>query len=112
MTMTETQIFLPQEHDSFSEVTINGERFLLRFSYNDTFDYWSLGIYELNRTPIIAGMKIVPNIPLNLFIRLRRLGDTYFIATSKHQHIGWRDFWDGAAQFWMVTKTKSGKEPT
>lgn len=98
----ETQIHIPQEHDSFSELTINGERLLLRFTYNDTFDYWTFGVYELNRTPIIAGLKIVPNFPMNLYIKLRRLGNTGFIATSKQQRIGHRDFWDGAAQFWMV----------
>ena len=102
--MAETQILIPQEHDSFSELSINGERFLLRFSYNDTFDYWTFGIYELNRTPILAGLKIVPNFPLTQFARLRRLGDTCFIAASKRQHIGRRDFWDEAAQFLVIEK--------
>jgi hypothetical protein len=103
--MNEVQILVPREHDSFSALTINGGQYLLRFSYNDTFDYWTFGIYELNRKPIIEGLKIVPNFPLNLFLRMRRFGDTCFIATSKQQHIGRRDFWDGNAQFWMVTKT-------
>ena len=102
--MTRTQILIPQEHDSFSAMNINGGQYLLRFSYNDTFDFWTLGIYELNRKPIIEGLKIVPNFPLNLFLRLRRFGDTFFIATSKQQRIGRRDFWDDNAQFWMVTK--------
>ena len=100
----EMEIIVPQEHDSFSEVTINEERFLLRFSYNDTFDYWTFGIYELNRMPIVAGMKVVPHFPLNLFNRMRRFGDTFFMATSKQQHIGRRDFWNGAAQFWLLRK--------
>ena len=102
--MTELELLIPQEHDSFSEITINGELYLLRFTYNDTFDYWNFGIYELNREPIITGLKIVPNFPLNLFLPMQRFGDTRFVATSNQQHIGRRDFWDGNAQFWMVMK--------
>ena len=78
--MTETKIptyavgiQFPHEHDSFSEITLNGELLLIRFTYNDTFDYWTFGIYELNREPIVAAVKIVPNFPLNLFLSMRRL---------------------------------------
>jgi len=104
--MTETEILIPREHDSLSEITLGGEVLLIRFTYNDTFDYWTFGIYELNQTPIIAAVKIVPNFPLNLFLPMRRLGDTRFIATSKQQHIGHEDFWNENARFWMVTKTE------
>ena len=70
--MMEIRILILREHDSFSDITINGERLLIRFTYNDTFDYWSFGLYETNRTPILAGIKIVPNFPLNLFLPMRR----------------------------------------
>jgi hypothetical protein len=100
----ETPISVPPEHDSFSEITVGAERFLLRFTYNDTFDFWAFGVYELNRAPVIAGMKVVPNFPLNLFLQVRRFENTVFIAASKLPRIGLRGFWDGAAQFWMVTK--------
>jgi hypothetical protein len=98
------QIIVPIEHDSFSELTINGERFLVRFSYNDTFDYWTFGIYERNRTPIIAGLRVVPHFPLHLFSLNRRFENTSFIASSNQENIGLRDFWNENAQFWMVTK--------
>jgi len=101
--MTETQILIPREHDSFSELVINGELLLIRFTYNDTFDYWTFGIYELNETPIIAAVKIVPNFPLNLFLPMRRLGNLRFNATSKQPRIGREDFWNENAKFWMVT---------
>ena len=102
--MTETAIIVPREHDSFGEITLNGELLLIRFSYNDTFDYWTFGIYERNRTPILQGIKIIPNFPLNLFLPMRRLGDACFIVSSKQQRIGRRDFWDSNAQFMVVTK--------
>ena len=103
--MTATQILIPQQHDSFSEITLNGESLLIRFTYNDTFDQWSFGLYELNQTPILVGVKIAPNFPLNLFTPMRRLGDVYFIAMSKRPHIGRRDLWDGGAEFLIMEKS-------
>jgi len=44
--MTQTKIHIPREHDSLSDIAINGERLLIRFTYNDTFDHWSFGLYE------------------------------------------------------------------
>jgi hypothetical protein len=102
--MPELQIHIPREHDSFSELAINSERLLVRFTYNDTFDCWSFGIYELNRQPIIEGLRIVPNFPLLLYFPMRRFDGVNFIATCNRQHIVYRDFWDGNAKFWMVTK--------
>jgi len=96
------KIFLPREHDSFSDLTINGERLLIRFTYNDTFDYWSFGLYELNRTPILSGVKIVPNFPLNLFTPLRRFEGTLFMAATKLERIGSSDFWEDLASFLLV----------
>jgi hypothetical protein len=99
----ETEIFLPREHDSFSQFAINGEQLLIRFSYNDTFDYWTFGIYELNRVPIVAGMKIVPNFPLNIFLPVRRFAGVYFMVASQLQRVGRTDFWGGNAKFLVVT---------
>jgi hypothetical protein len=100
----QTQIFPPQEHDSFSELTIKSERLLVRFTYDDTFDFWSFGIYELNREPIVEGLRIVRNFPLLLYFPRARFGGIDFIAACNRQNIGRRDFWDGNAQFWMVMK--------
>jgi hypothetical protein len=100
----ELQILVPELHDSFSRLAINGENLLVRFSYNDSFDFWAFGIYELNRQPVIEGLRIVPNVPLLLFLPMRRFDGVNFMATSNAQRIGHRDFWDGSAQFWMVMK--------
>jgi len=101
--MTQIELLIPPEHDSFSNITLNGESLLIRFTYNDTFDYWTFGIYELNQKPIVAATRIVPNFPLNIYLPMRRLGNTRFIATCKQQHIGREDFWNEIARFWMVT---------
>jgi len=95
-------ILVPREHDSFSDITINGERMLIRFTYNDTFDYWTFGIYETNRTPILSGVKIVPNFPLTIFTPMRRLEGVSFIASTRQERIGYSDFWEELASFVMV----------
>ena len=98
----QTQIHVPREHDSLSQITLGGQARLIRFTYNDTFDTWSFGIYELNQKPIIQGLKIVPNFPLNLFCASPQLGDVHFIAQTKLAHIGYSDFWEEKASFWLA----------
>lgn len=84
-----TKLILPREHDSFSELAINGERLLLRFTYNDTFDSWSFGLYEAKRTPILTGIKIAANFPLNLFLSMRRFEGVFFFAETRLERIGY-----------------------
>jgi hypothetical protein len=98
----ETEFLVPNENDSFSRIEINGERFLLRFTYNDTFDFWTFGIYDMNQAAIIAGLKIVPNFPLNIFQHNRHLDGVFFIAESKNETIGHNDFRNENARFIMV----------
>jgi hypothetical protein len=97
-----TRIFLPREHDSFSDIAIGNERLLIRFTYNATFDYWSFGLYEQDRAPIIEFVKIVPNFPLTLFVPMRRFEGLHFIAETHLERIGYSDFWEDDAVFVMV----------
>lgn len=92
-------IKVPQHNDSFIAVTIDDKRYLLRFTYNDTFDYWSFGIYDIHEKPIIQGLKIVPNFPLNLQYNDVSLPKGYFIALSKEARIGHNSFTNGNAEF-------------
>ena len=64
-----TVIQVPEYNDSFSRVVLNGKEYLIRFSYNYEGNYWTFGIYDGNRSPYVAGIKIVPNSPLNFFYR-------------------------------------------
>ena len=36
----------PDMHDSFSRVVLNNTEYLIRFTYNDTGDYWTFGLYD------------------------------------------------------------------
>lgn len=36
----------------------------LRVKWNERFSFWSLGIYDRDRNPILTGIKLVQNYPL------------------------------------------------
>lgn len=54
------EIVVPEGHDTMSKVTLDGTVYVLRFTYNGTQDYWSIGIYDESENPIIPMTKIVP----------------------------------------------------
>ncbi len=54
------EIIVPEGHDTMSRVTLDGTVYWLRFTYNGTEDYWSVGVYDEDENPIIAMEKIVP----------------------------------------------------
>ena len=60
-------IEVPDLNDSVSRIVLNGAVYFVRFTYNDTFDYWKFGVYDSQMEPIVIGIKIVPSFPLNLF---------------------------------------------
>lgn len=58
-------IIVPEGHDTMSRVTLSGTVYHMRFTYNGTYDYWSIGLYDEDQNPIIPMTKIVPH--FNLF---------------------------------------------
>lgn len=99
-----TIISIPNYNDSFSRVIIKNVAYLIRFTYEMASDCWVFGIFDLKYNPIVQGIKIVPGIPLNLQYTDDTLPPVYWIAKSKLDRIGYRDFWDGKAEFLYVEK--------
>nr|DAT37182.1 MAG TPA: hypothetical protein [Caudoviricetes sp.] len=97
-----TVIKVPAYNDSFSRVVLSGKEYLIRFSYNCEGDYWTFGIYDGNRTPYVAGIKIVPNSPLNFFYLCHGLPEGIFGALTVQEHVGKKDFQNGNAQFVFI----------
>ncbi len=92
-------IDVPDLNDSVSRVVLAGIPYYIRFTYNDTCDYWKFSLYNSQNEPIVVGIKIVPRFPLNVFYGVTKLPDGVFGVISKKQHIGRRDFKDGSAKF-------------
>ena len=97
-----TVIQVPNYNDSFSRVVLSGKEYLIRFSYNCEGDYWTFGIYDGNRSPYVAGIKIVPNSPLNFFYLCHGLPEGLFSAITVQKRIGRDDFQNGNAQFVFI----------
>lgn len=97
--MEYTIIEVPDLNDSTSRVILNGMAYCIRFTYNDTMDYWKFSLYNSLNEPIILGIKIVPRFPLNVFYGVTRLPDGIFGVFTKLNHVGRNDFKNGNAQF-------------
>ena len=58
--MDYTIIEVPDMNDSVSRVVLSGTAYLIRFTYNDSKDYWKFSLYDSQNVPIVLGVKIVP----------------------------------------------------
>lgn len=92
-------IEVPDMNDSVSRVVLAGTAYLIRFTYNDTCDYWKFSLYNAQNEPIVLGIKIVPRFPLNVFYGVTKLPDGIFGVMTKLTRIGRNDFLNGNAQF-------------
>lgn len=92
-------ITVPDLNDSFSSIILDGKEYLLRFTYNMVFDYWTFGVYDVDETAIVAAVKIVPNYSLLSPYTdiLKPPGE--FAALSSLDNIGRKTFNNGEAEF-------------
>ena len=97
--MNRIEITVPDFNDSFSRVVLSGTQYLIRFSYIDTFNYWTFGLYTTLQEPIAEGIKIVPQFPLNLFYSNRNMPNGVFGVFTELEKVGRDDFLNGKAVF-------------
>ena len=92
-------IDVPDMNDSVSELSIDGKVYGLRFTYNEKYDFWSFGLLDRDRNPIIAMTRIVPNFPLLHFFTYASMPDGIFGCLSQSDTVGRQAFNDGTAEF-------------
>ncbi len=97
--MEYTIIEVPYMNDSLSRVALNGNYYQIRFTYNDTKDHWTFGLYDDQGSPIALGIKIVPRVPLNVFFGVNSLPLGVFGVMTSLERVGHDDFKDGKAKF-------------
>lgn len=95
-------IEVPDMNDSISRIVLRGKQYQLRFTYNDTGGYWSFGLMDSLGTPLLIGVKIVPQFPLNLFYGTDKLPLGVFAALTKEERIGRDSFVSSKAQFVFI----------
>jgi hypothetical protein len=100
------EIAVPDYNDSFSKVALDGTEYLLRFTWNDVSMRWYFGVYTVLREPIVQGLKLVPQYPLNLQYIDERLPPGIFGVYSKLSAIGRSDFLDGKAIFAYIPSSE------
>lgn len=96
------EIEVPDMNDSVSRIVLGGKVYNIRFTYNDTFDYWKLSLYDDLMEPIVLGIKITPNFVLNLMATTRDMPNGAFVAYSRQEEVGRTAFLEGKAAFLYV----------
>ena len=92
-------IEVPDLNDSVSRIVLNGKEYRIRFTYNSSGDYWKFSLYNTEGVPIVYGLKIVPNFPLNLFSGATDLPSGFFGTLTSLSRIGRNDFKNEKAKF-------------
>lgn len=103
-------IDVPDMNDSMSNITIDGKEYVLRFTYNEKYDYWSFGIYTEDEEPIIAMTRIVPNYPLTHWYMDDRLPNGIFGCISDIDTVGRYAFRDLTAEFVYIPNSEVEEE--
>lgn len=95
-------IEVPDMNDSVSRVVLKGKQYQIRFTYNDTGGYWSFGLADSLGNPIRVGVKLVPQLPLNLFWGTDDMPLGVFAVLSELEKVGRTDFIEGRAKFIFI----------
>lgn len=95
-------IDVPDMNDSVSRVTLLGKPYQIRFTWNDTVGCWTFGLLDASGDPIVIGIKIVPQFPLNLFYGTGKMPAGIFAALTEQERVGRRDFADDKARFAFI----------
>lgn len=97
--MEYTIIEVPDMNDSISRVLLGDVYCQIRFTYIDSKDYWTFGVYDEQGAPIAIGIKVVPKMVLNLFFGVNELPLGVFGVLTTLENIGREDFKNGNAKF-------------
>lgn len=100
--MNYTIIEVPDMNDSVSRIVLGGKQYQIRFTWNDTGYFWSFGLSDSLGNPLLIGVKIVPQFPLNLFSGDEKLPQGVFAALTEKDRIGRQDFLEEGAKFVFI----------
>ena len=92
-------IEVPDMNDSISTLSIDGKTYNLRFTYNEKFDFWSFGLLDENRNPIVAMTRLVPNFPIFHSYTSNDIPDGIFGCLSDVGTVGRYAFVNKTAKF-------------
>lgn len=88
-------------NDYVLEIELEGNGYFLHMSWNSEGEFWVLGVQDYARVTIIAGIRVVPNVPLlDMFHHLLLpRGEIYAVLMDDtRQDFLRNDFIDGSAE--------------
>ena len=101
--MNSLEIAVPDMNDSYSRVVLDGTEYNIRFTWNDTAQRWSFGLFTMQMEPIAVGIRIVPRFPLNLQLSDNRVPFGVFGVYTDLPSVGRNDFTEGNAIFAYIS---------
>lgn len=98
------QIEFSPLNDGFYSVMLDNKQYHLRLTYNDIFNYWSFGVYDSDKQPIVVGRKLIRGFPINVFDK-DKLGmpPGLFYVDCPDEEVGHDDLQSGKAKFYYIT---------
>ena len=84
-------IEVPDMNDSVVKVSLQSRLYQLRFTWNDTGGYWMLGVMDSLGTPLLLGVKMVPQFPLNLLFGRDDMPSGIFAVLTEKESVGRHD---------------------
>lgn len=99
-------IKVPDMNDSLSTLSIDGVEYLLRFTYNEKYDFWSFGLYTVKEEPIIAMTRIVPNFPIMHYYTYTDIPAGIFGCLSDIDTVGRQAFNNKTAEFVYISNVE------
>lgn len=101
--MERLEIAVPNLNDSFSRIVLDGTQYQIRFTWNETAQRWSFGLYTMQREHIVTGLRMVPRFPLNLQTRNEGFPMGFFGVYTEYESVGRQDFINGKAVFAYIS---------
>lgn len=92
-------IQIPKQNDSMSRVVLDGTEYFLRMTWNTEGEFWSFGVWSNIDTPIVSGIRVVPECSLTRFARGVGIPSGVFYVFTTKNTIDKEDFWNGSAEF-------------
>lgn len=92
-------ISIPDLNDSLVEVELDDEVFFLRFTWNESGQYWTMSIENAYNDELVSCLPLLPNRPLLRFVRFDDLplGEFVVVHNDNLNSVGRDDFKLGVA---------------
>ena len=97
------EIYVPDKNDSLSKVVLSGTTYYLRFTLNGRYGYWSIGLYDASKNPMLPMTKISPCIDLFQFYPYIGFPEGHLVCVSQEDDVDTDAFTEARARMFYFT---------